>query len=376
MQPSHFQKPEPVHSQPAVAAPELGVVSGWQPRAVLLLVLPFAALYALLQTVDVPSLHLPAFAAGLSVALAMVTYFLRAATPAAACLGGLLAYCYALTPAYPHSAFWLLMATLVLTLGATRLSRKMHAAAYAVSDEPFDFAVAHQAPAMEHKRGRSAAQVAANLGAGALCGALIPAYGEQLAHVALAAALAEAAADTLASEIGSLSSSAPRMLLTGRRAEPGADGAVSLLGTVAALFGAAAIAALAVWLFALAALCGVAIGAAGFAGMLVDSVLGQLLERRGRLHNDMVNFLSTFAAAALGLFAGRFFSEALAQNPQPPQAVADDLVRYALEAQPTRQRNLFRPRRGIHSQPGCLAQHVNTEQVRAVADRDDAVDIV
>jgi uncharacterized protein (TIGR00297 family) len=307
MPPPHFEKRASVPMQRTITAPGPPGWSAWQPRAVLLIVLPFTALYAFLQTVDVPSLHLAIFAASLSAALAAATYFLRAATPAAACLGGLLAYCYALTPAYPHSAFWLLLGTLVLTLGATRVSRKMHGPTHAGSHDHLGLANASQDSQSERRRGRSAAQVAANLGAGALCGALIPAYGEQLAHVALAAALAEAAADTLASEIGSLSSAPPRMLLTGRRAEPGTDGAISLLGTVAAIFGAAAMAALAVWLFALPAICGVAAGAAGFAGMLVDSVLGQLLERRGWLHNDMVNFLSTLTAAALGLSAGRYF---------------------------------------------------------------------
>jgi uncharacterized protein (TIGR00297 family) len=271
--------------------------SSWQPRAVLLLVLPIAALYALLQTVDVPSLSLLIFAGGVSAALAALTFAVRAARLPAACLGGLLAYCYALTPARPHSAFWLLLATLVLTLGATRFSRRLRASRVQDADEP----------EQERKHGRSAAQVAANLGVGALCGTLINSHGEVLAHVALAAALAEAAADTLASEIGSLSAGQPRMLLTGRRAAPGTDGAISLLGTFAAICGAAVIAVLSIWLFALPPRCALVAWAAGFAGMLFDSVLGQVLERRGWLHNDMVNFLSTLAAAGVALSAGRFF---------------------------------------------------------------------
>jgi len=39
--------------------------------------------------------------------------------------------------------------------------------------------------------------------------------------------------------------------------------------------------------------------AAGLVGMLMDSVLGATLQRRGRMNNETVNLVGTLAAAAL-----------------------------------------------------------------------------
>jgi uncharacterized membrane protein len=38
--------------------------------------------------------------------------------------------------------------------------------------------------------------------------------------------------------------------------------------------------------------------------MLIDSLLGALLERRGYLNNDLVNFLSTLSAALISWAVG------------------------------------------------------------------------
>lgn len=223
-----------------------------------------------------------------SVVFAAAVLAARAATVQAALLGALIAFCCALMPGGFHSALWPLAGMLVLTLGASRIGRRRK-----------------QMQGTAEKHGRTAAQVAANLGVAALAGSLINSQGMLLAQVAFTAALGEATADTLASEIGQLSSRTPRLLLTGRPAPAGTDGAITVMGTVAGVCGAAAIAAVCRWCFHLS-WAQAAVGASGAVfGLFFDSLLGQLLERRGMLNNDAVNFFSTLAAAVFALTLGR-----------------------------------------------------------------------
>jgi uncharacterized protein (TIGR00297 family) len=95
------------------------------------------------------------------------------------------------------------------------------------------------------------------------------------------------------------------MITTLRQAEPGTDGAVSLVGTLAGVAAAGVVAGVG----ALALGGGLALfwisSAGGVFGLFFDSLLGATLEWRGWLNNDAVNFLSTASAAAfaLGLLA-------------------------------------------------------------------------
>jgi uncharacterized membrane protein len=92
-------------------------------------------------------------------------------------------------------------------------------------------------------------------------------------------ALAAAAADTWATEIGTLAGGRPRTLLGWRAVPPGTSGAVSAAGTAALVAGAAFVALLAIALgfpawVALAGLAG------GGAGAVADSVLGATVQDR------------------------------------------------------------------------------------------------
>ncbi len=180
---------------------------------------------------------------------------------------------------------------------------------------------------------RDLGQALANGGVAAALSALTLARRRWAFGPAVAAALAEANADTWATEIGTLNRAHPRLITTGQQVEPGTSGGVTPLGLAAAVGGALAVAVPAALLFSPAERSGRgrarvlgAVTVAGVAGSLCDSVLGatvqamywcpccqKVTERRVHrcgtptvlhhgqpwLTNDVVNFLATAASALL-----------------------------------------------------------------------------
>ena len=212
----------------------------------------------------------------ITAAFALLARYARGVNLTGALAGSAVAFVLA---ARELSMFCLLLAVFAITLGATRLGSERK----------------RELRAAERADGRSASQVIANLGVAGLVAALAPAGWAVLAL----AGLAEAAGDTASSEIGMAFPGRTVLLTSWQTVPAGMDGGISLLGTAASLAAAAVI-----------ALAGRALGLAssrqssvivfaGFAGTLVDSVLGALLERRGWLSNDLVNLLSTAAAVAI-----------------------------------------------------------------------------
>ena len=146
--------------------------------------------------------------------------------------------------------------------------------------------------------GRTALQVLANLAVAASCAGLSALTGKVVFLLAVSAALSEAAADTVSSELGQARSTKARLITTWEEVPAGTDGGVSGAGTSAGI-AAAAVVSLACVVTGLIHLnwLGISIIAA-VAGMIADSLLGALLERRKLLNNDAVNFLGTLIAAA------------------------------------------------------------------------------
>jgi uncharacterized protein (TIGR00297 family) len=152
----------------------------------------------------------------------------------------------------------------------------------------------------ERAGGRDGAQVLANVGISAMFAALsaIAPYRLPLIVGSLAA-LAEAACDTVSSETGKALAVEARLVSSGRIVPAGTDGAISIPGTLLGAVAAALVALEALLTGILDLRRAVVVAMAAIVGMLLDSLLGATLERRGRLSNNTVNLLSTFAAALL-----------------------------------------------------------------------------
>ena len=261
----------------------------WQSWLVLAAVLPWCAIaclgYAMATWNGVTRTAL-----AISLGLALLVLLARAATPLAALTGGVITAALTLeqSPWY-RSALPALLALFVLTWTATRFGRGQK----------------QRLGVAEDKRGRNAAQVAANLGVAGLAATV--ALNHRLPGtwyaVVVVAALAEATADTLASELGEVLGGPPLLITSLRRVAPGTDGAISLAGTLAGTSGAVVVVMVAISTFGLQRGDALTAGLGAVAGLFVDSLLGATAERRGWLNNDAVNFLSTLAASAIATAA-------------------------------------------------------------------------
>lgn len=116
-------------------------------------------------------------------------------------------------------------------------------------------------------------------------------------------AIATATADTLASEIGILQR--PRLITTMRKVDPGTDGAISVLGTLVGIVGAAIIGIAAFFLGIISdPLLSLKIAViSGTVGCFMDSILGAVFERRNFINNEHVNLLATITGALVGIIS-------------------------------------------------------------------------
>jgi uncharacterized protein (TIGR00297 family) len=223
-----------------------------------------------------------AIAAAVTLGFAVLARAVRGVNRSGGLAGGLA--CFLLFAGAGPRAFATLAALFLMTWVATRLGYRRKLALGLA----------------ERREGRNAWQVLANLAVAAFGSVAFSATGNRVWLIAALAALAEAATDTVASEIGQYRGPDGRLITTWERVPPGTDGGITIPGSIAGLTAGLVIAAVAtaggllswvqLWIPV----------AAGFAGMLIDSILGATLQRRGWINNETVNFFATLAAAALG----------------------------------------------------------------------------
>lgn len=244
-----------------------------------------------------------------SLLFALVAWRLRAATAGASACGALI--CFLLT----QSTHWIgssiaasALSPLLLLFILTYLATKQSAVKTEAARNP------------DSPTSRNAAQVIANLGVAGFVSSFdglfyvvwpfmhtgdwlceISTAWASLRFIPLLAALAEATADTVSSEIGQAYGGPPLLITTMRRVPAGTDGAITLRGTGAGIAAAGIVVASAIPALGMNLReCGLAL-VSGIAGFLFDSLLGATLERKGWLGNDLVNFLSTGVAVAVAL---------------------------------------------------------------------------
>lgn len=130
---------------------------------------------------------------------------------------------------------------------------------------------------------RNARQVLANGGVFAAAASVFALTGDARWAIAAAGALSAAAADTWATEIGTLVGGTPRSVLTGKPIAVGMSGGVTLAGTLASGVAALLVGVAAAPLIADGVRSGtwiVALTLAGLAGSLVDSLLGAAVQAK------------------------------------------------------------------------------------------------
>lgn len=173
---------------------------------------------------------------------------------------------------------------------------------------------------------RNAAQAFANLGVAFIFACMAEGLDNTDLLLFAVGAIAAANSDTWASEIGVLSRTKPKYILSRQFVDAGLSGGVTPLGVFASIFGSAFVAAI-FFFFSQRMSLAILVCLAGFVGAIMDSILGELIQVKYKNHlgtfteinqkgttakgwsfvnNDVVNFLCSITGA-MTVFLGRLF---------------------------------------------------------------------
>ncbi|HZQ70498.1 MAG TPA: DUF92 domain-containing protein [Terriglobales bacterium] len=222
-----------------------------------------------------------------TLAFAAVAYALKGVSLSGAIAGAIV--CFTLYVSAGMGAFVALVSVFVLTWLATR----------------FGYSRKQQLGTAEQSHGRNALQVLANLGVASVFAALFASDHNPIYVLAMCGALAEAAADTVSSELGQACATRARLITNFESVPAGTDGGITLIGTLAGLGAAGIVTLICVGMHLIPLRLAAVALLAAFVGTLADSLLGAVLERRGYLNNDMVNFSSTAVTAGFTVLLAR-----------------------------------------------------------------------
>ncbi len=225
------------------------------------------------------------WALGVNLVLGVVAWRLRSVDVSGLVHGTLLGTGLWVLGGWP--AFLMLLVFFVLGTGATKLGYRIKAA---------------EGTAQEKGGARGAAHAWANTGAGLLFALLAAGSADPGPFLlAIAAAFATAASDTLGSEVGQAYGRRTFLITSFRPVPRGTDGAVSLEGTLAGIVGSAFVGAIA-WASGMVGPWGIAfIVVAAFVGTTLESYLGALFERAQQMSNEAQNFLNTLVGGLVAI---------------------------------------------------------------------------
>jgi uncharacterized protein (TIGR00297 family) len=227
-------------------------------------------------------------AVSINAGFAVLAWRLRQVSPSGAAAGFCLGV--AVYMGFGYKSFLLMLTFVVLGSVATRLG----------------YGAKRARGIAEGRRGaRSWREVVGNLLPAAWFSILVITTPYQAAFLmALVAALAEAAGDTVASEMGKWLSPEAWLITNFKNVPAGEEGGISVVGTALGVAASALIAALGYGLNLVRGWEAILVLLAAIAGNLADSVLGATLERRHLVSNAIVNFTGTSFAGALALAFG------------------------------------------------------------------------